>query len=98
MLVAEPVGAIFLGLLFALAPLLVVPAILTARREKRSIGAVFAAGAKGRALAVGVVAMVAVIVVLRGSSRPPQRTIYIPSLPLDIDFSAMPASGAHPPR
>jgi hypothetical protein len=82
-IVTDGVTSIFLGLLFVLAPLLVVPAILTARREKRSIGAVLQAGAKGVGLALAIVLAVAVLVVLRASSHPPPRVIYLP--PPDLD-------------
>lgn len=97
-IVSDPVVAIFLGLLLLLLPLLVVPAVVAARREKRPIRAVLGAGARGLAIAIAVVAVVAILVVLRTSSRPRPTTIFIPRDQLDMAPSGRPASIARPAR
>lgn len=81
LLIDDPIAALFLGLLFFLAPILVVPPLIKARREGRSIGDALAGAGKGLGLAVAVVAGVAIISALRAASHPPPKTIFIPSDP-----------------
>jgi hypothetical protein len=95
---ADPIVSIFLGLLFLLAPLLVVPPILTARREKRPLFDVLAAGAKGIAVAVAVVVALALLVVLRASSNPRPTTVHLPTGPIDFTPPTPPISTARPAR
>jgi hypothetical protein len=81
LLVDDTMAALFLGLLFFLAPLLVVPPLLKARREGRSLGEALGTAGKGLGLAMAIVAGVAILSALRAASHPPPKTIVIPSDP-----------------
>jgi hypothetical protein len=80
-LVSEDMVALFLGLLFFLAPLLVIPALIKARREGSSAQATLASVGKGLGLAAAIVVAVGALAALRASSHPPPKTIVIPADP-----------------
>lgn len=95
-LVSEDMLALFLGLLFFLAPILVIPALIKARREGRSAQETVASVAKGLGLAAAIVVAVGALAALRASSHPPPKTIVIPEDPkalLDpLDLASVPVS------
>jgi hypothetical protein len=80
-LIEEPLFSIFLGLFFLLTPLLVVPSVLAARQQKRSLGDTILAGGRGLALALAVVVAVGAASLLRAaSSRPAPRPLVLPAM------------------